>query len=95
MIRDKKFLLFVADVTRYGSVASLTLATLLCAPSLEEFFDGALDATSLLARFFVALGITTIGVRLASRILLNYARQNLRSAEVDLGEAHPSESEAA
>jgi hypothetical protein len=95
MMREK-FLLFVADVTRYGSMASLILATLLCIPSLEEFFDNSLDATSMLLRFFVALAISTIGVRIASRTLLSYARQNLTSGEVDLVDAHGSrESEAA
>jgi hypothetical protein len=84
MMRDKKFLLFVADVTRYGSVASLTVATLLCVPSLEEFFGGSLSATSMLARFFVAFAIATIGVRIASRTLLGYARQNLASGEIEL-----------
>jgi hypothetical protein len=94
MMRDK-FLLFVADVTRYGSIASLSLATLLCVPSLEDFFGGTLDATSMLARFFVAFGIATIGVRIASRTLLRYAHQNLAN-EVDLAEASATtESEAA
>jgi hypothetical protein len=95
MMRDK-FLLFVADVTRYGSVASLTLATLLCVPSLEEFFAGTLSATSMLARFLVAFGIATVGVRIASQTLLRYARQNLTTNEVDLVEASgASDSEAA
>jgi hypothetical protein len=95
MKRDK-FLLFVADVTRYGSFASLLLATLLCVPSLEEFFGGRLSAISMLARFFVALAISTIGVRIASRTLLSYARQNLENGEVEIAEAHsPSNSEAA
>jgi hypothetical protein len=83
----EKFLLFVADVTRYGSMATLILATLLCVPSLEEFFHNSIDATSMLFRFFVALGISTIGVRIASRTLLGYARQNLNSGEIDLAEA--------
>jgi hypothetical protein len=92
----EKFLLFVADVTRYGSMATLILATLLCVPSLEEFFGDSIDATSMLFRFFIALGISTIGVRIASRTLLGYARQNLNSVEIDLAEARASrESEAA
>ena len=92
----EKFLLFVADVIRYGSMATLIVATLLCVPSLEEFFGNTLDATSMLARFFVALGISTIGVRVASRTLLSYARQNLNRGEINLAEARGSrESEAA
>jgi hypothetical protein len=86
MMREK-FLLFVADVTRYGSMATLVLATLLCVPSLEEFFHDSLDATSMLLRFFIALGISTIGVRIASRTLLSYARQNLASGEIDIADA--------
>jgi hypothetical protein len=92
----EKFLLLVADVSRYGSIATLILATLLCVPSLEEFFHDSLGATSMLLRFFVALAISTIGVRIASRTLLGYARQNLNSGEIDIAEAHGSpESEAA
>jgi hypothetical protein len=95
-VKRDKFLLFVADVTRYGSVASLILATLLCIPSLEEFFNDTLDATSMLLRFFVALAISTIGVRIASRTLLSYARQNLNSGEIELVDTHATpESEAA
>lgn len=92
----EKFLLFVADVTRYGSVASLTLATLLCVPSLEAFFDASLSATAMLLRFLVAFGIATLGVRLGSRTLLRYARQNLIDGEIDLAEpGAAAESEAA
>jgi hypothetical protein len=84
----EKFRLFVADVTRYGSTATLIVATLLCVPSLEEFFHDSLGATSMLVRFFIALGISTIGVRIASRTLLGYARQNLSSADMDVTETH-------
>lgn len=79
---------FAADVNRFGPLAVVSLATVVCLPSLLEFFGGRLAIASMLARYCVALLLATVGVKVVSRIVLTYAIKNL--TEEEMGASHRS-----
>ena len=68
---------FAADVTRFGPLAVVSLATAVCLPSLAEFLSGRLaidfDARALLRRFRL---LAIFGVKAVSSVLLRYAVKN-------------------
>ncbi len=75
---------FAADVNRFGPLAIVSLATLVCVPSLLEFLRGTLAIGSMLGRYCAAFALATLGVRVVSRVLLKYAVQNATGAELGI-----------
>ena len=59
---------FAADVNRFGPLAVVSLATVVCLPSLLEFFSGRLAITSMLGRYCAAFLLATIGVKAVSSV---------------------------
>jgi hypothetical protein len=82
--------IFAADVNRFGPLATVSLATVVCLPSLLEFLHGTLAIGSMLGRFCAALALATLGVRALSRILLRYALQNATREAVSMAGPHRS-----
>jgi len=76
----ERFSVFAADVTRFGPLAVVSLATALCLPSLDEFFTGRLAISSMLGRYFVAFLLAYFGVRVITSVLLRYAIRNATQA---------------
>jgi hypothetical protein len=77
----ERFALFVTDVSRFGPLAIISLATLACLPSLFECLAKQLTPAVFLGRYLVASLFATIGVRILSRVLLSYAHRNLTESE--------------
>ena len=57
----RKARVFAADVNRFGPLAVVSLATVVCLPSLLEFFGGRLAIASMLGRYCVAFVLATSG----------------------------------
>ncbi len=79
MMREK-LPLFSADLNRFGPLAIVSIATLVCLPSLLELASGHLVLSSMLERYCTAFVLATIAVRLISRVLMAYAAQNVTRA---------------
>jgi hypothetical protein len=73
---------FVADVSRFGPLAVVSLATFVCLPSLREFLGGRLAISSMLGRYAVALALASLGVKAVSWVLLRYAVKNATQGEL-------------
>jgi len=71
---------FAADVTRFGPLAVVSLATAVCLPSLAEFLSGRLAISSMLGRYFVAFLFSYFGVKVVTSVLLRYAVRNAAQA---------------
>ena len=78
--------IFVADVNRFGPLAVVSLATLVCLPSLREFLSGQLAVGSMLGRYCAALFLASLGARLVSWALLRYAVKNATEAGIGTNE---------
>lgn len=81
MMRER-LAVFAADVSRFGPLAVVSLATLVCLPSLHEFLAGQLAIGSMLGRYCVALFLASIGVRAVSGVLMRYAVKNVTEAGI-------------
>lgn len=67
---------FAADVTRFGPLAVVSLATAMCLPSLAEFLSGRLAMTSMLGRYCAAFVFSYFGVKVVTSVLLRYTVKN-------------------
>ncbi|MGO9964517.1 MAG: hypothetical protein ACLPUG_13965 [Acidimicrobiales bacterium] len=73
---------FAADVNRFGPLAIVCLATVVCLPSLLEFFSGQLAVASMLGRYCAAFLLATLGVKAVSSVVLKYAIKNATDEEM-------------
>ena len=80
----EKLAIFAADVNRFGPLAVVSLATVVCLPSLLEFLAGQLVIASMLGRYCAAFVLATLGVKAVSRIVLRYAVKNATDAELGI-----------
>ena len=87
-MRDR-LTVFAADVNRFGPLAVVSLATVVCLPSLLEFLSGRLAIASMLGRYCAAFLLATIGVKAVTSVVLRYAIKN--ATDEELAAAHRSQ----
>ena len=87
-MRDR-LTVFAADVNRFGPLAVVSFATVVCLPSLLEFLSGQLAIASMLGRFCAAFLLASLGAKALSRIVLKYAVKNLQDAELATSRRSP------
>ena len=80
MTRERLFA-FIIDVDRNRPLAIVTLATLVCLPSLAELLFGQLGIASMLERYAFALLLATLGVNCVARVVVRYAARNALEPE--------------
>ncbi|MGD0984102.1 MAG: hypothetical protein ABSA65_09845 [Acidimicrobiales bacterium] len=84
----EKLSVFAADVNRFGPLAVVSLATVVCLPSLLEFLSGRLAIASMLGRYCAAFVLATLGVKFVSWVVLRYAVKN--ATDTELAASHRS-----
>lgn len=68
---------FAADIYRYCPLAIVALATVANVGTFRAAAHHQMDATSVLARFALALLVATVAVRCLARLLVSYATRNV------------------
>ncbi|MGD0440443.1 MAG: hypothetical protein ABSB52_07415 [Acidimicrobiales bacterium] len=86
-MRDR-LTVFAADVNRFGPLAVVSFATIVCLPSLLEFLSGQLAIASMLGRYCAALLFASLGVKAVSWVVLRYAIKN--ATEEQMATSHRS-----
>ncbi|MGA2803307.1 MAG: hypothetical protein ABSF89_02780 [Acidimicrobiales bacterium] len=85
----ERLTVFAADVNRFGPLAVVSLATIVCLPSLLEFLSGRLAIASMLGRYCAAFVLATIGVKAVSWVVLRYAIKNATDEELAASQRSP------